>query len=139
VFSVNWNLRPKKNLIVQYFFVSYSIALRFKGLAVIFKVEDNVKWLVYTRGSTATRIHYFGSVFGDLSVSRPCRFTSAGERPRQKSGIGWKGPEAGLDVLEEREIYFPTLGVEPRFLGRPDHSQISLRKIHGKCGSVYFI
>jgi len=85
------------------------------------------------RGGTATRIHYFGFVFDELSVSRSCRFALAGKRPQHKSNRLEGSWSRSGRFGGERNV-FPLLGVEPRFLGRPDHSQVSLRKIHRKCG-----
>jgi len=134
----------EEKLTVQYFFVSLSIVLHFMGLAVVFKIEAKVEWLVYTpwRHTGTWRYSYSHSllrlciwwVFG----FSPCRYTSAGERPRQKSNrLEWSLIRSG-HFGGERNL-FPLLGVEPRFLARPDHSQVSLRKIHRKYGPIEFV
>jgi hypothetical protein len=63
-----------------------------------------------------------------LSVSRPCRYASAGERLRHKSNR-LKGPLSRSGHFGGERNLFPLLGVEPRFLAHPDHSQVSQRKL----------
>jgi hypothetical protein len=44
-----------------------------------------------------------------------------GKRASRVYWIGWLRPKAGLESFEKRET-FAMLGIEPGFLGRPDHS-----------------
>jgi hypothetical protein len=76
-------------------------------------------------GGVDVYIHIFltsALVGGELSASRPGRFTFGERAPGSHWVGGWVEPRAGLEYLEKRK--FLTLpGLELRSLGRPAHSQ----------------
>jgi hypothetical protein len=62
-----------------------------------------------------------GTIGGEWSTSRPCRFTPRERAPGTHWTGGWVDLRAGLDDLEKRK--FLTLpGLELRPLGRPTRS-----------------
>jgi hypothetical protein len=60
-----------------------------------------------TYGGVDVYIHFFltsGLVRGELSASRPCRFTPGERAPDTHCIGGWVGPRAGLDDVEMRNV-----------------------------------
>jgi hypothetical protein len=88
-------------------------------------------------------IHIFltsALVGGELSVSRPGRFTPGERAPGVHWIGGWVGPRTGLDDVETRKFLTPS-GVELRPLSRPARSQSLYRLRHPgspASNTVYF-
>jgi hypothetical protein len=85
-----------------------------------------------TDGGVHVYIHVFltsALVGGELSASRPGRFTP-GERASCTHWIGgWVGPGTGLDDVERRK-FMPLPGLELRPLGCPTRSAILAPEYH---------
>jgi hypothetical protein len=77
-------------------------------------------------------IHVFltsALVGGELSASRPGRFTAGERSPGTHWRGGWVGPRAGMDDVEKRKI-LPLPELELRSLGRLARSQSLYRLRH---------